>query len=110
MGFESFGIANPPGGTICPALGIGIRLLQGRELKPEVVSENKVVYIKPTPFVTNENLDEVYEEYKTWADALLCKRLVFSRGAGCSLCRGLTEVSILPVKELVLLRAGSFTG
>ncbi len=69
IGFESFGIANPPGGTICPALGIGIRLLQGKKLKPEVVSENQVVYIKPTLVVTNENLDEVYEEYKTWADA-----------------------------------------
>jgi len=68
QGFSTFGVTNSPG-AICTSLGIGIRLLQGKKLKPEVLIDNHIIYIRPVLLVDNNNIDKVYEEYKDWADS-----------------------------------------
>lgn len=68
QGFNTFGVTNSPG-AVCTALGIGLRLLQGKELKPEVLIDNHIIYTKPELFVDNNNIDQIYEEYKDWADS-----------------------------------------
>jgi len=68
QGFTTFGVTNSPG-AICTSLGIGLRLLQGKELKPENLIDNHIIYLKPALFVDNNNIDQIYEEYKDWADS-----------------------------------------
>jgi len=66
--FSTFGVTNSPG-AICTSLGIGIRLLQGKKLKPEVLIDNHIIYTRPVLLVDNNNIDKIYEEYKNWADS-----------------------------------------
>ncbi len=68
QGFSTFGVTNSPG-AVCTSLGIGIRILQGKKLKPEVLTDGHIVYTKPVMTVDNSNIDEVYAKYKDWADS-----------------------------------------
>jgi ABC-type sugar transport system substrate-binding protein len=68
-GFESYEPTNPPGEAVNDALGIGLRLLQGKKLKPEVVIDNHIVHIDIKFVIDNSNIDRIYEEYKDWADS-----------------------------------------
>jgi ribose transport system substrate-binding protein len=63
-GFKTLGCINGPGFTANLALGIGIRLLRGQELKPGVMGgpNKNVLSIKLMP-ITNDNLDQLYEEH-----------------------------------------------
>jgi ribose transport system substrate-binding protein len=63
-GFETLGFINGPGFTANLALGIGIRLLRGEELKAGVMGgpNSNVLKIKLKP-INNDNLDQLYEEH-----------------------------------------------
>ncbi|HJX40069.1 MAG TPA: substrate-binding domain-containing protein, partial [Anaerolineales bacterium] len=67
-GFETFGIENSPG-AVCTSLGIGVRLLQGKQLKPEVFVSPNTIWTKPVLAVDSKNIDEVYNKYKDMADS-----------------------------------------
>jgi len=69
VGFESYEPTNPPGEAVNDTLGVGIRLLQGKQLKPEVLIDNHIIHIDILKVIDNSNIDEVYEEYKDWADS-----------------------------------------
>lgn len=63
-------VPNPPGIGV-DTINVAVRLLQGKELKDDVLSydagdpDNKnALLIKPTLTITNENLEEYYEIYK----------------------------------------------
>lgn len=66
-GFETYGQNNPPaiGAT---ALGIGIRLLQGKELRDDVISSTdtypRVYFYEVQHQITNENFAEYYAQYR----------------------------------------------
>jgi ribose transport system substrate-binding protein len=66
VGFSSYGQNNPPG-IGATALGIGIRLLQGKELKEELT--DNTYYYSVKDHVTNENLDTYYDKNKDKPDA-----------------------------------------
>lgn len=66
-GFSTIGVTNPPGGSIS-ALHIGLQLLQGRELKDEVLTGN-TVYVPIPVVVTNDNFDEQWALYADFEDA-----------------------------------------
>jgi len=66
--FSTFGVTNSPG-AVCTSLGIGIKLLQGKKLKPDVLVDKHIVYLRPVLTVDNSNIDKVYNEYKNWADS-----------------------------------------
>jgi len=68
VGFDTVGIVNPPG-YVNNALGIGLRLLQGKKLKDDVLVNGHIIYVKPNLIVDNNNIDEIYEQYKDWADS-----------------------------------------
>jgi len=67
-GFETFGIENSPG-AICTSLGIGVRLLQGKELKADVFAAPNTIWTRPVLEVDNKNIDAVYAKYKDVADS-----------------------------------------
>jgi ribose transport system substrate-binding protein len=67
-GFSTFGVENSPG-AVCTSLGIGVRLLQGKKLKPEVLVAPNTIWTKPSLFVDNSNIDQIYAKYKDVADA-----------------------------------------
>jgi ribose transport system substrate-binding protein len=76
-GFSTIGIENSPG-AVCTSLGIGIRLLQGKHLNPDVLidpntgkpaSGANTIWIHPSLQVDNSNIDKIYDEYKDWADS-----------------------------------------
>jgi len=77
-GFSTVGIENSPG-AVSTSLGIGIRLLQGKKLKPDLLivdpnvqplaSKPHVIWTHPVLQVDNSNIDKVYDEYKDWADS-----------------------------------------
>lgn len=69
VGFRSFEPTNPPGEAVNDALGIGIRLLQGKELKENVLIDGHKIHIPITFVIDNSNIDDIYEEYKDWADS-----------------------------------------
>lgn len=66
-GFSTYAQNNPPG-IGASALGIGIRILQGKEFKDGVLSETdtypRVYFYEVKHHITNENLDEYYQKYK----------------------------------------------
>lgn len=64
-GFASFGQNNPPG-IGATALGIGVRLLQGKEMKD---LEGNTFYYPVQMNVENDNLDAVFDEYQFEPDA-----------------------------------------
>jgi ribose transport system substrate-binding protein len=64
-GFSTIGLNNPPS-MVRNALGVGIRLLQGKEFR-KPLDDNQYFYsIKNV--VTNENFEEFYEEHKDKPD------------------------------------------
>ncbi len=67
-GFSTFGVENSPG-AVCTSLGIGIRLLQGKKLKPDVFAGPNDLWIKPALFVDNSNIDKIYDQYKDTLDS-----------------------------------------
>ena len=76
-GFNTVGIENSPG-AICTSLGIGLRLLQGKKLKADVLIDPitglpapgaYTIWTHPSLQVDNNNIDKVYAEYKDWADS-----------------------------------------
>jgi ribose transport system substrate-binding protein len=76
-GFNTVGIENSPG-AICTSLGIGLRLLQGKKLKADVLIDTSTgkpapgaytIWTHPALQVDNSNIDKVYDEYKDWADS-----------------------------------------
>jgi ribose transport system substrate-binding protein len=77
-GFSTIGIENSPG-AVSTALGIGLRLLQGKKLKPDLLivdpnvkplaNKPHVIWTHPTLEVTNANIDEVYAKYKDVLDS-----------------------------------------
>lgn len=76
-GFNTVGIENSPG-AICTSLGIGLRLLQGKKLKADVLIDPATgkpapgaytIWTHPSLQVDNSNIDKVYNEYKDWADS-----------------------------------------
>ena len=76
-GFNTVGIENSPG-AICTSLGIGVRLLQGKKLKADVLIDPATgkaaagaytIWTHPSLQVDNTNIDKVYNEYKDWADS-----------------------------------------
>lgn len=78
VGFRSYMPTNPPGEAVNDALGVGIRLLQGKKLKPNVLLGNgsdkivggkgNMIHIPIKLELDNSNIDKIYEEYKDWAD------------------------------------------
>lgn len=64
--FESFAIANGPGFTVNYALGVGIRMLQGKKMKDGLfnVGEKKASVILGPEF-DNSTLDTIYDEHVT---------------------------------------------
>jgi len=76
-GFSTVGIENSPG-AVCTSLGIGIRLLQGKKLKADVLIDPatgkpaagaQTIWTHPSLQVDNSNIDKVYDEYKDWEDS-----------------------------------------
>lgn len=76
-GFSTIGITNSPG-AVATSLGIGIRLLQGKKLKPDVLLDPKTgkpsadgntIWLRPALTVTDANIDQIYNEYKDWANS-----------------------------------------
>ncbi len=51
------------------SLGIGIRLLQGKKLKPDVFAGPNDIWLKPVLFVDNTNIDKIYDQYKNVDDS-----------------------------------------
>jgi len=76
-GFSTVAVENSPG-AICTSLGIGLRLLQGRKLKPEVLIDPATgkpapgaytIWTRPSLQVDNSNINRIYGDYKDWADS-----------------------------------------
>jgi ribose transport system substrate-binding protein len=67
-GFSSFGVENSPG-AVNTSLGIGVRLLQGKKLKPDVFAGPNNIYLKPVLFVDNNSIDQTYDKYKDMLDS-----------------------------------------
>jgi ribose transport system substrate-binding protein len=64
-GFSTYGQNNPPG-IGATALGIGVRLLQGKEFKEPL--ENNTFYYPISTHITNENLEAEIEKVKDQPD------------------------------------------
>lgn len=65
-GFSTLAQNNPPG-IGATALGLGIRLLQGEELKNDVAPDKTYIYPVKT-FITNDNLEEYLDTHKDKPD------------------------------------------
>ncbi len=66
-GFGSYGQNNPPG-IGATALGIGVRMLQGMEMKDDLVQDG-YYYYNVKDHVTNENIDSYFDEYQHEPDS-----------------------------------------
>lgn len=70
-GFKSMAVENGPGYTINLALGIGVRLLQGKQImpgyfKPDAqmkVTSNTMFEVPLKNFITDENVQQVYDNH-----------------------------------------------
>ncbi|MBS3787168.1 ABC transporter substrate-binding protein [Candidatus Bipolaricaulota bacterium] len=67
QGFKSYAVANPPGISVS-ALKVAINKLQGKELVEDEVEDNTIVVPLPLK-VTNDNLNEVLQEYRSKPDS-----------------------------------------
>jgi len=61
-GFTSYAIANGPGFSMTGALGTTVALLQGYELKPEVL-DGKVIHVNHRYEITDGNVEEALAEH-----------------------------------------------
>ena len=70
-GFKAFAIENGPGYTINLALGVGVRLLQGKQPKPGLfkpdsqmhVTSNTVMAVALNKFITDDNVKQLYDDH-----------------------------------------------
>ena len=70
-GFSSFAIENGPGYTITVALGMGIRILQGKQVKPGPFKPDAEMHVTtntiwPVPlknYITDDNVQKNYDEH-----------------------------------------------
>ena len=67
-GFSSYGQNNPPG-IGATALGIGVRMLMGKELKDGLIEDGNFFYYNVKDHVTNDNLDSYFDEYQFEPDS-----------------------------------------
>ena len=66
-GFNTIGVVNPPGIAVT-GLHVAMQLLQGRELRPEVLRGNTLFV--PIPYaVTADNFEEIWNAYKDYPDS-----------------------------------------
>jgi ribose transport system substrate-binding protein len=73
-GFTAFAITNSPGFASNLCLGIGVRLLQGKQLKEDVFQADPVVnvttdtvFLVPLKdYITEENVEEVYQTHMSY--------------------------------------------
>ena len=64
--FEAFAIANGPGFTINYALGVGLRMLQGKTIKEDFFNNGeRIAMVILGPEFDNSTLDVMYEEHIT---------------------------------------------
>ncbi len=61
-GFTSYAIANGPGFSMTGALGVAVGLLEGKELKPDVL-DGKVIHVDHRYEITDENVEEALAEH-----------------------------------------------
>lgn len=61
-GFTSYAIANGPGFAMTCSLGVGVRMLQGRKIKPELL-DGKVLHLDHTNLITDQNVKEQLAEH-----------------------------------------------
>ncbi len=61
-GFTSYAIANGPGFSMTGALGVAVGLLQGRELKPQVM-DGMTINVNHRYEITDENVEEALAEH-----------------------------------------------
>jgi ribose transport system substrate-binding protein len=61
-GFTSYAIANGPGFAMTCSLGVGVRMLQGRKIKPELL-KGKVLNLDHTNIITDANVKEQLAEH-----------------------------------------------
>jgi ribose transport system substrate-binding protein len=74
QGFESFAITNSPGFASNLCLGIGVRLLQGKQLKDGYFKTDDVanittdtLFLVPlTEYITNDNVEEIYQRHMNY--------------------------------------------
>jgi len=65
-GFEAYAIANAPGFTVNYALGVGLRMLQGKQLKDGFFNRGeKEAFVILGPEFDNSTLDQVYNDHVT---------------------------------------------
>ena len=63
-GFQSYAIANAPGFTINYALGVGLRMLQGKKIKEGFFNKtDKAASVQLGPEFDNSTLDQIYNEH-----------------------------------------------
>ncbi|MDD3365792.1 MAG: ABC transporter substrate-binding protein [Sphaerochaetaceae bacterium] len=69
QGLDTIGVANPPA-CMASALHVAVLLAQGRELKEGILEGpyGNTIYLPIPVVVTNENFDEVWNEYKDKPD------------------------------------------
>jgi len=61
-GFTSYAIANGPGFAITCSLGVAVRLLEGKKLKPELL-DGKVLHLNHKNIITDDNVKEELAEH-----------------------------------------------
>ena len=65
-GFEAYAIANAPGFTVNYALGVGLRMLQGKQLKDGFFNRGeKEAFVILGPEFDNNTLDQFYNDHIT---------------------------------------------
>jgi ABC-type sugar transport system substrate-binding protein len=70
-GFSSFAVENGPGYTIDLALGMGVRILQGKQVKPGFfkpdadmhITTNTIWAVPLNKYITDDNVQQVYDEH-----------------------------------------------
>jgi ribose transport system substrate-binding protein len=61
-GFTSYAIANGPGFAMTCSLGVGVRMLQGKTIKPDLL-DGKVLHLDHSNIITDANVNEQLAEH-----------------------------------------------
>jgi ribose transport system substrate-binding protein len=61
-GFTSYAIANGPGFAMTCSLGVGVRMLQGKTIKPELL-DGKILHLDHSNIITDANVNEQLAEH-----------------------------------------------
>jgi ribose transport system substrate-binding protein len=61
-GFTSYAIANGPGFAMTCSLGVGVRMLQGKTIKPDLL-DGKVLHLDHSNIITDANVKEELAEH-----------------------------------------------